>query len=73
MEAFAVIQLNDQLRDAFPKTQFIWHPSTSGNKYTSNFEWLNCRNEDLITQMKEHHTDAELIQLTLINGYVYYK
>jgi hypothetical protein len=73
-EACNIISLNDDLHRAFPTTQFLWHPSATCNGgYTSNFEWKGVRNTELIARMKQHHSGAEVIELTLHDAYVYWK
>lgn len=72
-EACNIIQLYEALHRAFPETQFLWHPSTASIGYTSNFEWKGTRESGLIAQMKKHHTGAELIELTLKEGWIYYR
>ncbi len=73
MEACTIISLSKKLEYAFPQTQFLWHPSTNGTNYTSNFEWSGVHDDELINQIRQHHDGAELIQLTLHDNFVYYK
>ena len=74
-EACSIINLSKKLERAFPQTQFLWHPSTAAVGYTSNFNWSGYRDSELIDQIKAHHADAEIIQLTVqpTTSVVYYK
>jgi hypothetical protein len=73
-EACNIIQLNNALHSAFPVTQFLWQPTSVYVGYPYNFEWKGTRDAELIAKMKEQSFEkAEVIQLTIHGGFVYYK
>lgn len=55
----------------FPTTQFLWHPSTNGQKYRCNVS-MNNSTEAIVEEVAKYCTGQDLIQLTIHGDMLYY-
>ena len=71
-DAALIIDFHQALQNANPNSQLLWWPATSYQGYMNNVE-LGNNVDAAVATITDRFGNAELIQLTLNNGMVYFK
>lgn len=70
-EACVIVDFHLKLQKAIPGTYLLWWPSSGDTKYSHSIKLIDTR--AAVDTIIHHAKDAVVIQLTLHDGYIYYK
>ena len=71
-DASLIVAFHLALQRANPESQLLWWPATSGQQYMNNVELAGDVNR-VVARITNTFPNAELIQLTLNDGMLYFK
>ena len=70
IEALHIIQINDRLREE-TDCELVWHPEHSNQRYRCNIEFTGDV-EIIVSTIKKHCADQNVIDLTVHNDFIFY-